>query len=434
MSGQAWGSQVRAETFRIRGVNSASLFSRASLSRSGGVALLATAWAAVYAAPADAQTSGGGGRQIDVSVSNRLQYDSDVVLSDSRISGGRGKDDVSTSPTLDLDIYLPRATGSLYLRGNLGYVFYRKFTKLNRERINLEGGFDQRVLGDCIVHGSANYSRQLSDLGDVFTTVPVTGEFRNSQENREISADVGCGGGIGFRPSVAVSRSEVRNSAALRKFSDADTNSLTGQIGYSAPALGIVSVFGRYSDSKYINRSTPSGNDDGVRTYAAGVQLERNLGTRLNFTGSVNYSKVKPYLASVKEFSGVGFDLSAQYRGDFFQVGLTGSRAAEPSTLLFVSYDIQTSLGLTMTTELTPRLRWNGGFSYRRRAFASSPIFIAAPIRGTESLYSLNAGLSYQAGRRLRFSLDGGYTKRTSDTQLFNYDQKRISLTTSLSL
>jgi hypothetical protein len=403
------------------------------LSRSGTVALLATACVAAHVAPAAAQQATGT-RQIGVSVSNRLQYDSDVVLSDNRISAGRGRDDVSASPSLDLDIYLPRATGSLYLRGNLGYTFYRKFTKLNRERINLEGGFDQRVLGDCIVHGSASYARQLSDLGDLLTTVPVTGAFRNSQENREISADIGCGGAIGLRPSVAVSRSEVRNTSPLRKFSDADTNSLTGQIGYSAPALGVVSVFGRYSDSKYINRPTPGGSDDGVRTYAAGVQLERNLGTRFNFTGSVNYSKVKPYLASVKDFSGVGFDLSALYRGDFFQIGLTGSRAAEPSTLLFVSYDIQTTLGLTLTTEITPRIRWNGGFSYRRRAFSPSPIFINAPITGSEELYTLNAGLSYQAGRRLRFSLDGTYSKRTSNTQLFNYDQKRIALTTSLSL
>ena len=432
MSGQAWGSQVRAETFRIRGVNSASASSRALSSRGATAALLATAWVAVNAAPAQAQKAGA--RQVDISVSNRLQYDSDVVLSDSRISGGRGTDDVSTSPTLDLDIYLPRATGSLYLRGNLGYTFYRKFTKLNRERINLEGGFDQRVLGDCIVHGSAAYSRQLSDLGDIFTTVPVTGAFKNSQENREISADIGCGGSIGFRPSVAVSRSEVRNTSVLRKFSDADTNSLTGQLGYSAPALGVVSVFGRYSDSKYINRPTPSGSDDGVRTYAAGVQLERNVGTRLNFTGSVNYSKVKPYLSSVKDFSGVGFDVSAQYRGDFFQIGLTGSRAAEPSTLLFVSYDIQTSLGLTMSTELTPRIRWNGGFSYRRRSFASSPIFAGTPLSGSENMYGLTTGISYQAGRRLRFVLEGGYNKRTSDTQLFSYDQKRITLTTSLSL
>lgn len=428
MSGGAWGSQVRAQPILSRDENSAS-----ALSRKRSAILLTAVCAAACATPAEAQQSNGS-RQIDVSVSNRLQYDSDVVLSDNRISGGGGKDDVSTSPTLDLDIYLPRATGSLYLRGNLGYTFYRKFTKLNRERINLEGGFDQRVLGDCIVHGGAKYSRQLSDLGDIFTTVPITGVVRNSEENREISADIGCGGGIGFRPSVAVSRSETRNTSSLRKFSDADTNSFTGQLGYSAPAIGVVSVFGRYSDSKYINRPTPTGEDDGVRTYAAGVQLERDLGTRLNFTGSINYSKVKPYLSSVQDFSGVGFDVSAQYRGDFFQVWLTGSRAAEPSTLLFVSYDIQTSLGLNMTTELTPRIRWNGGFSYRRRSFAASPIFIGAPLRGAESLYTLTTGLSYQAGRRLRFSLDGLYTKRTSDTQLFNYDQKRISLTTSLSL
>ncbi|MET0308811.1 MAG: outer membrane beta-barrel protein [Sphingomonas sp.] len=425
---------MRVQPYRIRGAASASPFSRRRPAQARAAALIVATCVTAHIAPALAQAQQQGARQIDVSVSNRLQYDSNAALSDRRLSGGGGADDVSTAPSLDLNIYLPRATGSLYLRGGLGYTFYRKFKSLNREFVNLEGGVDQRVLGDCVAHGTAKYARQLSDLGDIVTTVPITSALKNTQETRMVSADIGCGSGIGFRPSVAVSRSEVRNDSALRKFSDADTNSVTGQLGYSAPALGTVSVFGRYSDSKYVNRPTPNGDEDGVKTYSAGVQIERDLGTRFNFTGSVNYTRVKPYLASVADFSGVGFDLSAQYRGDFFQIGLTGSRAAEPSTLLFVSYDIQTSLGLTAMVELTPRIRWNGGFSYRRRAFAPSPLFADAPIRGSEDLYVLNAGLSYQAGRRLRFSLDGSYSKRTSDTQLFNYDQKRVSLTTSLSL
>jgi hypothetical protein len=426
MSGQAWGYQVRAQPISSRGVNIASAFSRKR-----AAALLATAGAACFALPGMAQAQG---KQIDISVSNRLQYDTDVVLSDKRISGGRGSGDINSSPSLDLDIYLPRATGSFYLRGGLGYVFYRKFTNLNRERINLEGGFDQRVLSDCIVHGGAQYSRQLSDIGDLPSNTPVGNAARNSEERRTLSADIGCGGAVGIRPSVAVSRTEVRNTEPLRKLSDADTNSLTGQIGYSAPAIGIVSVFGRYSDSKYINRSAPNGQEDGVRTYAAGVQIERDLGTRFNFTGSVNLSKVKPYLSSVQDFSGVGYDLSATYSGDLFQLSLSGSRAAQPSTLLFVSYDIQTSLGLSLSTAISSNLTWRGGITFNRRAFAPSPLFIGAPTRGSEDLYVLNASLNYKFNRRLSFSIDGNYSKRTTDSQLFQYDQKRFSLTTTLSL
>jgi hypothetical protein len=373
------------------------------------------------------------GRKVDINVSNRLQYDTDVALGDSRISGGNG-DDVSTSPSLNVDIYLPRATGSFYLAGGAGYTFYRKFRNLNRESINFSGGFDQRVLGDCVVNGSGNYSRQLGSIGDLPTNVAVGNAFRNSEERRTLSADIGCGGARGLRPSVAVSRTEVRNTQSLRKFSDADTNSFTGQLGYSAPALGVVSVFGRYSESKYINRPAPGGGTDGVRTYSAGVQLERDVGTRLNFRGSVNYTSVKPFLSSVPDFNGIGYDVGATYSGDLFQVSLDGSRAAQPSTLLFVSYDIQTNIGLRLSTEIAPRIRWNGGVSFRRRAFAPSPLFIGAPTRGNEDVYTLNAGLSMRANRRLSFSLDGNYTNRTTNSQLFQYDQTRFSLSTTLSL
>jgi hypothetical protein len=401
--------------------------------RGRSVALLATACAGAYALPAEAQTQRG--REIKVTASTRLQYDSDVVLNDRRIvAGGAGHDDVSASPSLNVDIYLPRATGSVYLRGELGYNFYRKFTRLSREQINLSTGFDQRVLSDCIAHGDVEYSRQLGDIGDLLTTTPIGNAYSNTTENRSVSADIGCGGAIGFRPSVAVSRSETRNSAALRKYSDANTNSVTGQLGYASPAIGVISVFGRYSDSTYVNRPTPNGKDDGVSTYAAGVQLERRVGTRLNFTGSVNYSQVDPR-SSAKGFKGLGFDLSGTYRGDVFLVTLTGGRVAEPSTLLFASYDIQTSLGLNLSTEISPRIRWNGGISYRSREYVPSPLFGNIPLLlGTEKVYTLSAGLSYQAGRRLRFLLDGSYTKRDSDLQLYNYDVKRFSLTTILSL
>lgn len=416
---------------RVQPIQSRGAISTSAFPRSRAAALIATACAACCTLPGVAQAQG---KQVSVNVSNRLTYDADVVLNDRRISGGRGKGDVSSSPSLDLDIYLPRATGSFYLQGGLGYVFYRKFTNLNRERINLSGGFDQKVLGDCIVHGGAHYSRQLSDIGDLPSNAPVAGAARNSEENRSVSADIGCGGAVGIRPSVAFSRSESRNGETFRKLSDADTNSFTGQIGYSAPVLGVVSIFGRYSDSKYINRTAPNGQEDGVRSYSAGVQIERSVGTRLNFAASLNYTSVKPYLSSVQSFDGVGYDLSGTYNGDLFQLTLTGSRAAQPSTILFVSYDIRTNLGLNVSSELTSRMRWHASASYNRRAFAPSSLFVGAPTPGSESLYSLGAGITYRMGRRLNFSLDGSYSKRTTDSQLIPYEQKRISLTTSFSL
>lgn len=398
-------------------------------SRVGASALLLAACAG--AAPAFAQAQRG--RHIDVSASARLQYDSNVVLSDRRLSGGGAEGDASVAPSLDLDIYLPRATGDFTLSGSLGYNFYRRFTRLNREQLDLRAAANQRVLSDCIVHGEAAYSRQLSDIGNVLTTAPAD-SINNTQEVRDYGADIGCGGSIGLRPSVAVHRTEIRNTTALRKLSDADTTSLTGQIGYGSPALGTVSVFGRYSDSDYVNRPTPSGKSDGTRVYSAGLQLERSMGTRLNLTGSVSYVQLDPKLAGASGFKGVGFDLSAQYNGDIVQVGLSGSRNAGPSQVIFASYEISTAVGLTLGTQITPLIGWNGGFTYQRRALQPSPLFAGLLELGADNIYTLSTGLTYHAGRRLRFRLDASEVKRTSTTNLIDYSATRVSLTTSLSL
>jgi polysaccharide export outer membrane protein len=60
-------------------------------------------------------------------------------------------------------------------------------------------------------------------------------------------------------------------------------------------------------------------------------------------------------------------------------------------------------------------------------------LFIGAQARQRGHIYVLNAGLSYQMSkRRLRFSIDGSYSKRTTDSRgCSSYDQKRFSLTTS---
>ncbi|MHA6720036.1 outer membrane beta-barrel protein [Sphingomonas sp. RS6] len=371
------------------------------------------------------------GRRVDLNASTRLQYDSNVVLSDTTVAGGRPQSDFSVAPSVNADIYLPRAGGSFYLTGGIGYNFYRRYTRLNRESINLTGGADQR-LASCVVHGEGTYSRRLSDLGDLLQESPAE-SFNNTEERRGISADVGCGGTIGLRPSVAVSRIETRNTSTLRKFADSNTTSFTGQLGYVSPAIGTISLFGRYSDSSYINRATPNGEQDGVRTYAAGLQLERNLGTRLNLAASVNYTKVDPKLAQTAEFTGVGYDLSATYSGDLFQLTISGSRVAQPSQLQFVSYDIQTTIGAVITRQLSPRISLTGGARYSRRRFAPSEIFTGAPPPGNDERVSLNTGLRYRAGPRLNFMLDASYQRRTSNIQLFAYNTTRVGLTTSLS-
>ncbi|OAN66849.1 gellan polysaccharide biosynthesis protein GelF [Sphingomonas sp. TDK1] len=394
--------------------------------------------ATTAATPVLAQSGGfaarpsGSTRQIDVRAAGTIEYNDNVVLSDPRISGGGTKGDVILSPTLNLNILLPRATGDVYLAGSLGYRFYTKYTGLNREFVTLTGGADQR-LASCLVHGEANYNRSLTDLGNLYVQ-DAAGSFRNTEESRQISADVGCSAPLGLRPALAYSHSQVRNTLALRQFADSDTDSFTAQLGLPTTPIGTFSVFGRMSDSRYVRRVTPTGGRDGIKTYAAGVQFERMVGNRLNFTGSANYIKVDPKLPGTKSFSGVGYSVSGLYRGEDYSISLTGSRNAEPSVIYFVSYNITTTLSLSATKELSERLRVSVGAARTWRDFTASTLFPNALIAGHDKTSSLSATATYIPSRRLSFSLTGAYNDRSTNTQLFKYRAKRIALTTSLAL
>ncbi|MET3711078.1 hypothetical protein ABIC65_001780 [Sphingomonas trueperi] len=365
-----------------------------------------------------------------------IEYNDNAVVSDPRISDGRGGNsgDVLAAPSLDLSVVLPRATGTTYLAGSVGYRFYNKYTQLNRENISLTGGADQR-LSSCLVHGELGYQRRISDLSTLYV-LDAPDSFKNSEESRRYSADIGCGGPYGLRPALAYSRTEVRNTQAFRKYADADTDSITAQLGLQSPSLGTISVFGRYSNSIYIHRPSLAGGlgRDGIKSYAAGLQLERAVSTRLNFRGSVNYTKVDPKLPGTSDFSGVGFDLAAVYNADLFTVQIAGSRAAQPSAIYFVSYEIMTSLSGTISHNLSTRTRISFNANKTWRDYNSSTLFAGAPISGNDNMLSLGANASYDATRRLRFNLGAGYDERTSSIRLFKYHAKRVNFTTSLAL
>lgn len=375
----------------------------------------------------------GGERQIDIRATTLLEYNDNVVLNDPRISQGGSRGDALAAPSIDVNIVLPRATGSVYLVGTVGYRFYKRYTNLNREAISLTGGADQR-LGPCVVHGEVSYQRQLSDLSSI-AVQDTTNAFNNTEQARNYTADVGCGAEYGLRPAVSFTHTELRNSLAQRRYADADTNSVSGQLGLTSPSLGTVALFGRMSDSKYIHRVVPIvGGQDGIKSYAAGVQLERSVANRLNFRGSVNYTKVDPKLASTRSFSGIGFDLSAAYSADLYNVQITGSRTAQPSAILFVGYEIVTTLSGSVTRKLSERIQLTVQANRTWRELASSPLFPGAPIAGNDVSTSIYGNATFKPNRRLSFTLGAGYDRRTTTAQLFQYRAKRINLSTSLSL
>jgi hypothetical protein len=103
--------------------------------------------------PAFAQADQSGPR-MDVRISATDTYDHNVLRLDKATATPTGfaRSDYRFTPSIDIDIVQPVGLQSVFLSGNAGYDFYKRNSRLERERINLVGGADLRIGGDCAQH------------------------------------------------------------------------------------------------------------------------------------------------------------------------------------------------------------------------------------------------------------------------------------------
>jgi hypothetical protein len=381
-------------------------------------------------------------RNLEIFVGNILSYDDNVFRTPDGVSrpGTRGRGDWIIEPTVSVTYTRPLARGEISARGVLSYKFYRRADDLNRENIDLglRGNTDLRL---CNVSGNANFRRGQSDLSDF-----VNGVSLENAETR-IRAGVGvlCGDEIGIRPGAEYQFENVTNSSTIREIGDYRRHSFTGRIGYSRPALGYVSIYGRLEEGSYPNRPSIFPNDDKIRTLSGGIAYSREIGTRLSGSVAIGYMKVKERPSNVVGVpgipgsSGLTYEGELTYRGgDRISGSLSFSRDTQQSNLLGVDYSIQTRFAATVNYAISPVISLQGNATHTRRQFRGTafinvidplnPIVIGSGDRTTE----FGASANFQSFRRLNFALSGTHYIRNSPISGLDYTANRISLTTGL--
>lgn len=385
-----------------------------------GVALLSCAGAA------HAQDA----RKLDISVSSRLEYDTNVLRGSNGLAGGR-EGDFRWSPSLDLDIAYPLGRQSVYLEGSIGYDFYRKNDQFDRERINLEGGAVFRV-SVCTPQVGVGYSRRLSDLADLIDGPSST----NTEERRTYSASVSCGASTGLSSSVGYIHEDVSNSQLVRRSGNIRSDTYRASIGYMRPTFGNLSIYGTYRKGTYPDRDLggllPAG--DGIQVYSVGGSFDRQIGSRLRGTVSLGYTKVDPTLPTTPSFSGLSYSGDISWTTDRASIMLGFSRDAEQSNLLAVSYAITSRFQIDGEYAFSERLRFTAGAYYSKRAFETSSLIPGAIARSNDRTYYGYAGLRYIPMRRLSFDLRVTREQRDTGDAFFGYSSTRIGLTTRLSI
>lgn len=370
---------------------------------------------------------------VRVTPSVTVAYDSNVVGASQAVGseeGLRSGSDESVSPSLNLDIAQTLGRGSVFLGGGVGYNFYARDTILNREEINLRGGY-LGSLGGCHGGFTAGYQRNENELTDL-----TRGAVQDTYALETVGVNASCGGSIGFAPVASVSESWSQNSQSVLSSSNLRTFSASAGLAYQTPTNGTASVYGQYQTTTFPNRNLGvggvglgTGPQDGYTLYGGGVKYSRNLGARIQGSVSASYSIVDSEGAG-SGFGGFTYSAGVSYRASSrLSFYASVARQVTPSNVLDASYQVENDNLIQAT--YSHGSRWSLTAGVEQVVGTQNGAALTSSIDllnfDTKSVFAI---ANYSL-RRINLSLSLRNDTRTTNQSLLNYSDTRASITAS---
>ena len=373
------------------------------------------------AGPAHAQSN----RDAVTEISFNLNgvYEDNVARASDLIAAQRGLEqkDFIVSPTVSLDIVRMIGTSSVELRGQLGYSFYAKNSELDRERIGLRAKGDV-PLGPCRVGPEVGLQRRQTDLRDIAFLPGVGADLvTNTETIQTYGVAIACGRDPGLRPFVGIEYEDADNSAALRERSEYESVTYRAGLRYSSAALGEVSLFGSRRDTDLSVAAFGAGGEPKTKFDEIGVEIKRDIGSRVQATASLSYSRLDSDNVLIDEFKGLVWDVSlTALIGANLRVTAGTGREVGSSLASDAGFVVSTPHRVRLEYAFSDRARFDlaGSIIDRRFGFGSntSPLAIT-----NETQRRIDGGLTYNLGRRFNVRLFGGYEERNANGTLFDY-------------
>jgi hypothetical protein len=377
-------------------------------------------------------------RDIGVFVSVQESYEDNVLRQPDAfpVPPGFSREDFRISPALNVNIVQPVGRQTLTLLGGVGYDFYRRNDRLERERINLQAKANLAVGANCKPDVGLAFSRQQSDLADFFSITDF--RLRNREQRVTFSSGIKCGGIVGLKPGATFERSVVKNSSFFRKIGNFNQTAVGVSIGYTTPTLGELSLFGNYRRGNYPNRGAFTGRpsvNERIGVYTAGIRLQRDIGERLRGNISLGYTVAEPSVAGTRRFSGISgsADLTAQL-GDSLQAVIGYSRAVQQSNQLDVSFTVNDSYNINATYRLNQLITLSAGAARTQRKLRNSPLLQANLLGDNDRSTQFSGGIQVTPTGPISFSLNGTRSSRRSQTGFFDFKASTVTLGVNLNI
>lgn len=373
---------------------------------------------------------------IDLSLD--VRHDSNVVRSSADRAAARGlvRSDQRATPSIDFILARPLGRNRVQLVASAGYDFYRRNSRLNRERLSLVG--DGTVIGGPLtIDLSAALARRQSDPADLTPLlIPGIESIRNTQTTQDYGIRARLGSRpYGLKPVVSAGYATGTNSAPLRRIADYRLFRYGGGLSYEGPALGYVDLQYLRSDIDYPNRPALLG-QSGFRTERIQLSARRDLGAVLVAQGSLSWITLTPdqARAGVRDFDGIGYSLAltAIPRPDL-RVTASVSRDVTPSLGTDALYQVGNSYALTGVYQLSRDTYVSLAGSIDDRRFEGAGRVFGVAL--TDSVQrTVSAGVGFAQSRPLRVAVEAGYTEREANGTAFDFGSFFVGARTSYRL
>jgi len=360
-------------------------------------------------------------------------YDNNISRSSSTLSSLRNlsRDDYVLTPSVTASIVQPFGRQIAFLKGDVGYSFYRYNSQLDRRRASVSGGV-AGMLGPCRPIAFGSYDASQSDLANL--DIATTSNLR-----QQVSVGVGatCARSVGPGASFMVQRADAKNSAAVIKESDATTELASIQLLFSRPSLGTFAAGFNYSGTEYPNRINPGRPvGDGFFTQSYFIGYNRKFGSRLKVSAQGGVTHVK------REFSPPGVDQSfnsASYNGDLtygfgerIEFSATASRAVTPSMQVGKTFDKSTQATAVIRYKAGERLALETGYNWQKTD-ANADTAAALLVVTNAETNAVFGSVSFSPNDRMSFGLNVRYEEREANLSQFTYTATRVGVSAQTS-
>lgn len=379
-------------------------------------------------------------------------------------SGGRvSRADFRFRPSAFVRGSQPFGRQTLFVNATYGRDFYARNTRLNRQRLSIDGGVDWRLGARCGGQVAASYAARQSEL-ELFDAV-----ISNEQRRTGVLLSAGCPSRVGLSPNLSVALNRIDNELPERKRADARSSSFSGGLSYALGARGTATLSGSYTDARFPNSvitvpalvpvlgpgGAPLLDRDGRPVFAATLVPVGGFASRFyGVNGGVSYrfgpsitvnlglgysrskSRVRPIAgreelakqAALPGFSGLVYSAGVDYRGPRIGGGVAVARSVTPSPGGSAAFFVTTRYELNLGYDLGPNGRAYAGVARLQRDFRGQLLQETVNVRNAEKADRAFIGYDRDLGRLLSAGVRYTYQRRLANPSVFNYDNNLFTL------